>query len=216
MADYEAYKNEVLTCARWLCDHGYFGTRLGSGGNVSLFIRGENLIAITPSRKPYRSMSIHDICIIDSRLQPVEGHLPPSMESALHAGVYENRPDVSAVVHTHQLYASVLALINQPIPALFDETTYEIGAEVAVIPYALSGSSALVDNAVSRLQNGCRCYIIQNHGALCLGAELGEAMHHAELLEKSAQAYFYALSSGREISRLPAEAVQTLLEMRSS
>jgi ribulose-5-phosphate 4-epimerase/fuculose-1-phosphate aldolase len=39
-------------------------------------------------------------------------------------------------------------------------------------------------------------------------------MHNAELLEKTAQAYFYALCSGREISRLPEDAVQQLMSMR--
>jgi ribulose-5-phosphate 4-epimerase/fuculose-1-phosphate aldolase len=136
------------------------------------------------------------------------------MESPLHAGVYKSRSDVNAVVHTHQMFASVLALIKQPIPALFDEITYEIGAEVAVIPYALSGSAALVDNVVAVLQNGCDCYIIQNHGAICLGTDLARAMHNAELLEKTAQAYFYALCSGREINRLPEDTVQRLLSMR--
>lgn len=216
MADYEAFKSEVLSSARWLCDHGFFGAKLGSGGNVSLFMRAENLIVITPSRKPYHAMSIQDICVIDSQLNLIEGLLPPSMESAMHAGVYKSRPDVKAVVHTHQMFASVLALIKQPIPALFDEITCEIGAEVALIPYALSGSAALVENVVSGLQNGCRCYIIQNHGALCLGADLAEALHNAELLEKTAQAYYYALCSGREISRLSEDAVQKLLKMKKA
>jgi L-fuculose-phosphate aldolase len=215
MAEYEAFKNEVLSSAQWLCDNGFFGAKLGSGGNVSLYMRTENLIVITPSRKPYHKLSINDICVIDPQLNLIEGHLPPSMESAMHAGIYKSRSDVKAVVHTHQMFASVLAVIKQPIPALFDEITYEIGAEVAVIPYALSGSAALVDNVVSVLQNGCRCYIIQNHGALCLGAKLDEAMHNAELLEKTAQAYFYALCSGREISRLPDDAVQKLMRMRN-
>jgi len=214
MADYEGLKNDVLTSARWLCDNGFFGAKLGSGGNVSLFMRAENLIVITPSHTPYYKMSLHDICVIDPQLNLIEGHLPPSMESPMHAGIYESRPEVRAVVHTHQMFASVLALIKQPIPALFDEITYAIGAEVAVVPYALSGSAALVDNVVSRLQNGCSCYIIQNHGALCIGADLAEAMHNAELLEKTAQAYFFALCSGREIGRLPEDAVQRLMSMR--
>lgn len=215
MADYKAFKNEVLASARWLCDHGYFGARLGSGGNVSLYLRTEDLIVITPSRKPYHALAVQDICVIDSRLGRIEGPLPPSTEAAMHAGIYANRADVQAVIHTHQMYASVLALINQPIPALFDEITYEIGPEVAVIPYALSGTAALADNVASALQNGCRCYIIQNHGALCLGANLAEAMLNAELLEKSAQAYFLALCSGRDIDRLPEDAVRKLLKMRA-
>jgi len=133
MADYEGLKNEVLSSARWLCDNGFFGAKLGSGGNVSLFMRAENLIVITPSRIPYHKMSLNDICVIDPQLNLIEGHLPPSMESPMHAGVYKSRSDVKAVVHTHQMFASVLALIKQPIPALFDEITYEIGSEVAVI-----------------------------------------------------------------------------------
>ena len=114
MADYEAFKNEVLSSARWLCDNGFFGAKLGSGGNVSLYMRTENLIVITPSRKPYHKMSIHDICVIDPQLKLIEGHLPPSMESAMHAGVYTSRPDVKAVVHTHQMFASHFIRRSKP------------------------------------------------------------------------------------------------------
>ena len=214
MSDYESVKKEVYNCARWLCDHGYFGGKLGSGGNVSLYLRSENLVVITPSHKPYRSMSASDICVVDSRLERVDGHLPPSMESSMHLEIYRNRPDVDAVVHTHQIYASVLALINQPIPALFDEISLDIGPEVAVIPYALSGSGELAANVASRLKNNGRCYIIQNHGALSLGKDLAEAMRNAEHLEKVSKVYVHALCSGRKISQLPESAVNQLLAMR--
>ena len=39
----------------------------------------------------------------------------------MHAAIYQARGDVNAIVHTHQVYASALTLINKPIPALFDE-----------------------------------------------------------------------------------------------
>ena len=214
MSDYESFKNEVYNCARWLCDHGYFGGKLGSGGNVSLFLRSENLVVITPSRIPYRSMSANDICVVDLQLELVDGHLPPSMESSMHLEIYLNRPDIGAVVHTHQTYASVLALINQPIPALFDEISLDIGPEVAMIPYALSGSGELAANVASRLKNSSRCYIIQNHGALSLGKDLVEAMRNAEHLEKVSQVFVHALCSGKKISQLPESAVNQLLAMR--
>ena len=216
MSDYEAFKNEVFNSARWLCDHGYFGGKLGSGGNVSMFLRNENLVVITPSRKPYRSMSAGDICVIDPQLTLVDGRLPPSMESDMHLEIYRNRPDIDAVVHTHQVYASVLALINQPIPALFDEISLEIGPEVALIPYAISGSRKLATNVASRLKNNSRCYIIQNHGALSLGTDLTEAMRNAEHLEKVARVYVHALCTGREISPLPENALNQLLAMRQT
>ena len=216
MIKYDGYKDEVLNCARWLSENGFFGGHLGSKGNVSRIDRKDNRIVITPSDRPYQSMSVEDICVIDSDLKPVESVLAPSIEAGMHIGIYRHRPDVNAVVHTHQVFASVLSLLNQPIPALFDEITYEIGPEVEIIPYAVSGSRQLVENVISKLNNGCLCYIIQNHGALSLGESLQQAMKNAELLEKTAQVYCYALSTGHEISRLPESAVQQVLDMRKS
>ena len=59
-----------------------------------------------------------DICILDLWLKPLEGKRKPSVESGLHAAIYRMRPDVNAVIHTHQVYPSTLAIINKPIPAL--------------------------------------------------------------------------------------------------
>ena len=207
-------KEQVLQAARWLWEQGYFGGRRGTGGNVSMTDTGRQAVAITPSGVGYSGMTADDICTLDMNREQREGSRSPSMEAGMHIGIYRQRADVNAVVHTHQVFASVLAIINQPIPALFDEITAEIGPRVEIIPYALSGSRQLAQNVASRLDNGCFCYIIQNHGALCLGVDLAEAMHNAELLEKTAQAYFYALCSGREIGRLPEDAVERLLRMR--
>ena len=35
MEKYLQYRKEVITCCRWLCRHGYFGSLLSAGGNVS-------------------------------------------------------------------------------------------------------------------------------------------------------------------------------------
>jgi ribulose-5-phosphate 4-epimerase/fuculose-1-phosphate aldolase len=214
MGDYEAHKAEVLNCARWLCENGYFGGRLGSGGNVSMMIRETGGIVITPSRLSYQQMRPEDVCVIDADRHRLEGRRMPSIEAGMHIGIYAKRPEVRAVVHTHQPYASVLSLINRPIPALFDEITVEIGPRVELIPYARSGSEALVANVVDRLGNGCSCYILQNHGALSLGRDLSEAMRHAELLEKAAQVYYYALCTGDPVSRLPEPAIRHWLKIR--
>jgi L-ribulose-5-phosphate 4-epimerase len=215
MGNFEVQKAEVLTGARWLCENGYFGGRLGSGGNISLMVRDADRIVITPSRTPYQGMQAEDICVIDPERHQVEGRLPPSIEAGMHIGIYLKRPDVHAVVHTHQPYASVLSLINRPIPALFDEITVEIGARVEIIPYARSGSEKLVTHVVDRLGNGCSCYILQNHGALSLGRDLPEAMRRAELLEKVSQVYYYALCTGEKINRLPEAAIQHWLKIRN-
>ena len=215
MTTYRDEKKEVLEGARWLAENGFFGGKLGSGGNISVMLREKNALVITPSGIPYSRMTQDNICVVAPDLTPVNGKQRPSMESGMHAGIYKHRPDVNAVVHSHQVFASIFALTGRPIPALFDEVALEIGPEVEIVPYAVSGSTELVKNVVSRLGNGGFCYILRNHGALSLGVDLEAAMRNAELLEKVAQVYYYALCTGDEISTLPETAVEELQRWRA-
>jgi L-ribulose-5-phosphate 4-epimerase len=203
----------VLEASRWLAEHGYLG-QLSSGGNISARVPGEKTVAITPSGKSYFSLDRNDICIVDFDQNTIEGIFPPSIEAGMHIGVYKTRPDVNAVIHTHQPFASVLAIINKPIPALFDEITVEIGHEVDIVPYAFSGTTELTNNVTGKLGNACHCYLIQNHGALCLGADMKRAMKNSELLENVARIYYHALATGEAISPLPPAAIDYFADMR--
>lgn len=215
MDPYLQTRKDVIACCQWLCRHGYFGSLLSAGGNVSVRIPGEPVLVITPSGKPYMELVPQDICVVDFDLNRIDGDLAPSIETAMHAGVYRDRADVGAVVHTHQAYASIFALINQPIPALFDEVALSIGETVAVVPYALSGTPELVDNVRRTVANGCNCFVMQNHGALNLGKTLEKAWKHAELLEKTAKAYYHALATGKPVTTLPTETVQLIRDLRA-
>ena len=206
-ASIRSLKEDVLNTALWLSENGYFGGRLNAGGNVSVRVPGKELFAITPSSVPYTEITPDEICLMDFQLNRLEGDLKPSMEAGMHAAIYEARADVGAVVHTHQHHASIFSVLNKPIPALFDEITLYIGDEVAVVPYALSGSDALAENVGKAVKNDCFCYIMQNHGALNLGRTLKEGLRNAELLEKLAKVYHSALSTGLEITTLPAESL---------
>lgn len=214
MGNYDSIRREVLGSSRWLAEHGYLA-ELSSGGNISARVPGENIVVLTPSGKSYFSLDLNDICVIDFDHNSIEGSLSPSIEAGMHIGVYKNRRDVNAVIHTHQPFASVLAIINKPIPALFDEIAVEIGHVVDIIPYAFSGSSKLVNNVIGKLGNACHCYIIQNHGALCLGVDMQRAMKNSELLENVAQIYYHALATGEKIQKLPAAAIDYFADMRN-
>jgi L-ribulose-5-phosphate 4-epimerase len=213
LGKFDTEKLTVLEASHWLADNGYLGQK-ASGGNISLKAANHDAIAITPSAKPYLKMAVEDICVLDLDGNPLDGHLKPSIEAGMHLGVYQNRPDVRAVVHTHQTYASVLSILNRKIPALFDEIIVEIGQVVEVIPYAHSGSAELVQNVAEKLDNRCHCYLIQNHGALSLGSDMERAMRNAELLENVARIYYHALTSGFDISELPESAIEHFNEMR--
>lgn len=213
MGRYDPEKRTVLAATHWLAEHGYLGKR-SSGGNVSLKIANQDAVAITPSGRPYLKMAVEDVCVVDFDRKSLYSKLDPSIEAGMPIGVYKQRPDVKAVIHTHQTYASVLSILNRPIPALFDEIIVEIGHVVEVIPYAFSGSAELVQNVVGKLGNQCHCYLIQNHGALSLGSDMERALKNAELLENVARIYYHALATGLDIDSLPPDAIDHFAEMR--
>ncbi len=217
MNKYESYKKNVLEASLWLSEQGYLGSQRGSGGNVSVRIN-ESSMAITPSSVNYRELSATDICVVGFDLSIIEGNgkLKPSVESGMHSIIYQRRPDVNAIAHTHQIYGSVFGLINTPIPALFDEVSFSLGQLVEIIPYALSGSPELVINVEGKLSNNANAYILQNHGILALGKNLDKAILHAELLEKVAHIYYLALSTGKPINTLPESIIELVAALRNS
>jgi ribulose-5-phosphate 4-epimerase/fuculose-1-phosphate aldolase len=148
-------------------------------------------------------MTPGDVCIVDWELRVLDGEMKPSVESGMHAAIYEHRPDAQAVIHTHQVYASTLALIDAPIPALFDEQARFLGRSVEIVPYGPSGTGLLKRNLVSRLRSHANAYLLKNHGAICLGASLERAVFNVELLEKCALTYLLALCTEKKVSRIP-------------
>ena len=200
MDQLEAYKQQIVTACRILVERGYL---MATGGNVSLRVAERNGFAITPSNYDYSKMTPDDVCFLDLDLNPLVGQRTPSIESSLHATVYQTRPDVNAVVHTHQVYASALALIDAPIPALFDEQARFLGRAVEIIPYAPSGTGFLKKNIAKRIKNHHNAYILQNHGVLCFGPDMERAIHNVEILEKCSLAYLLALCTERKVTKIP-------------
>lgn len=193
-------KTEVVHAARDLTSKGFLSA---TGGNLSMRIAGENAFAITPSNYDYLKMSPNDVCVLDLDMNCIEGERKPSVESAMHAAIYLARADVHAVIHTHQVYPSTLAIINQPIPALFDEQVRFLGRSVEIIPYAPSGTGMLKSQVAKHVRNHHNAYMMANHGALVFGDSMERAIHNVEVLEKCALAYLLAICSEKSVSKIP-------------
>ncbi|MBP9676320.1 MAG: class II aldolase/adducin family protein [Anaerolineaceae bacterium] len=205
MEKIEQCRLALLAAAQELTQKGYLSA---TGGNLSARVPEENMMVITPSNYSYMKMTPEDICVLDLNLNPIAGERKPSIESGMHAAIYLTRPDVNAVIHTHQAYPSTLAIIGKPIPPLFDEQVVFLGDAVEIIPYAPSGSNELRDLVAKQTRSGNNAYLMANHGALLLGNNLERAMFNAAVLEKCAVAYLLALCSQEKVSTLPAEALE--------
>jgi L-ribulose-5-phosphate 4-epimerase len=198
--DYNSIRQQILDYACQLVRDGYLK---GTGGNVSIRVPGENILAITPSNLDYLGLTADDICVYSFDREPIQGTLKPSIEMSFHIAVYQARPDVGCVMHTHQDFASTVALINKPIPALFDEQVRFLGRSVDIIPYAPSGTGLLVKQVRKTVKNHHNAYIMKNHGALCLGPSPERTYHNVLLLEKTALTYILTLCSGEKPNKIP-------------
>ena len=200
MGQYDSSKQLIVETAQQLTKNGYL---MATGGNLSVRIAGQSALAITPSNYDYMKMLPEDICVLDFDLKVLEGSLKPSVESGMHAAIYQTRPDVNAVVHTHQVYTSALTLIHMPIPALFDEQTRFLGRSVDIIPYAPSGTGMLANTIARHVRDHNNAYMMQNHGAQVFGHDMERAVHNVEILEKCSLAYLIALCTDRKVSKIP-------------
>ncbi|HUK78102.1 MAG TPA: aminotransferase class III-fold pyridoxal phosphate-dependent enzyme [Thermoleophilia bacterium] len=200
MGQYDSSRELVVSTCHRLLERGYLKA---TEGNVSVRVPGRALFAITPSNYDYGEMKADDICVLDFDLRRLSGTRKASIESGLHAAVYQERPDVNVVIHTHQPYASALALIDKPIPALFDEQVAYLGRGVAIVPYGPSGTTFLKRRVRAKLGSGANAYILANHGVLVLGGDVGRAVHNMALLEKVALDYLLTLLSGEKAPGIP-------------
>jgi ribulose-5-phosphate 4-epimerase/fuculose-1-phosphate aldolase len=200
MKEYLREREQVLAACRTLLERGYLKA---TEGNISSRVDGENAFALTPSSYDYAKMQVDDICVLDFEQKAHFGLMKPSIESGMHLAVYRTRPDVHAIIHTHQPYASALALIKMPIPALFDEQVRFLGRSVDIIPYAPSGTGFLKSHVQKKVRNGTNAFILQNHGVLVLGVDVERAIHNMALLEKCALAYLLALMTEKKIYKIP-------------
>jgi L-fuculose-phosphate aldolase len=204
MSHWREARKTVLEAALKMSEKGLV---VGTSGNISLRLspRGERqLMAITPTSHHYDTLDIHDIPIIDFNGQMVEGSLPPSIETPLHIGIYRARKNINAIIHTHSVFASAVAVAGFDIPTILEDQAALLGGEIKLAGYALSGTPEQLTNVLTALGDR-NAVLLANHGAVGIGRTMRDAFTACELIEKTARVYLLALSAGK-VNQLPAKA----------
>ena len=171
------------------------GLTTGTGGNLSCCAREDGLVAISPSGVPYDAMQPQDVVVVDRSGKRVAGDGPPSSEMGFHLALYNHRPDVGGIVHTHSVYATTLACLHWEIPAVHYLVGFA-GAKVPVAPYATFGTGALADNVRRTMGTDYYAVLLANHGLVAVGADLARAFDTAEEIEFVARVFCQAKAIG--------------------
>lgn len=148
-------------------------------GNISARI-SETDFVITPSGRAYDTLKPEELVIVHANDLSHEGELKPSSEKGIHAHAYLLREDVCFVIHTHQLYASAVCAEGKDLPF------------APCAGYGLPGTNKLKMNVSSTIARNPDKYafLMEKHGAVCLGKSFDDAFRLAEELEEQCKAEF--------------------------
>lgn len=153
-------------------------------GNVSARISDTQFV-ITPSGRPYDTLTPDDLVIVNISDCSYEGDTKPSSEKGIHADAYKLRPKVNFVIHTHQLRASVVGAAGVSIDTIPEKYGDLFGPCVPVASYGMPSTDKLrkAMETVYRDYPDSKAFMMIHHGACCLGKDYDEAFKLAETLE---------------------------------
>jgi len=175
------------------------GLCCGSGGNISL--RWQEGLLVSRSGVSLRAMGPEDILYVaaDGSAPAAPPGCRPSVETAFHAAIYQARPGLNAVLHTHSTYATLFAAAGREIP-LRTAPARQLLKSTPLVPYAEPGSPqlcAFIEDTLAAAPPDMVALLLAGHGAVALGADPEAAFNTAELLEESARIAWLLEQAGR-------------------
>jgi len=173
------------------------GLTTGSGGNLSLLSPAENLIAVSPSGIDYDEVTAADVVVVDRDGVVVDGGRLPSSELSFHLALYAARKEITAVVHTHSVYATTLACLHWELPAVHYLIAFS-GDKVPLAPYATFGTPELANNVIAAIGE-YNAVLLANHGLVTVGRDMRSCFNVAEEIELVARIYYQAKSLGQPV-----------------
>jgi L-ribulose-5-phosphate 4-epimerase len=166
-----------------------------TGGNVSARDPESGLVVIKASGIRYEDMLPEHMVVMDIEGKLVEGNYKPSSDVFSHLYIYQHRPDVGGVVHTHSRYATAFAAVGRPIPCVLTAMADEFGGPIPCGGFALIGDEAIGKVVIETIGNS-PAVLLKNHGVFTIGKDATAAVKAAVMTEDVAATVWMALQIG--------------------
>ena len=184
------------------------GLVIWTGGNISQRVDGGFLIK--PSGVDYADLDADSMVLCDLDGKVIEGTRSPSSDTAAHAYVYRNMPEVGGVVHTHSNYACGFAAAELEIPCVLTSIADELGGDIPLGPFAVIGDDSIGVGIVETLTgHRSRAVLMRQHGVFTIGKDARDALKAAVMCEDAAKSVAIAMQVGKP-KRLPQEKIDAL------
>ncbi len=133
--------------------------------------------------------------VVDLEGNVIEGKLAPSSDTMSHLYVYNHRPDVFGIAHTHSYYATAFAAVGKTVPAFITAVAENFGSEIPLGAYVPIGGEEIGAEIVKSIGDST-AIIMKNHGVFTVGPNAEKAVKAAILAEGVAKTYWLALQVG--------------------
>lgn len=154
----------------------------------------EDSVLLTVSGRHKGQLEADDLLAVDRQGQSLEAGKKPSAETLLHTQIYNCRPEVGAVLHTHSVNATVLSrltagdslsFVDYELQKAFTGVTSHEG-EVRVPIFDNDQDIARLASHVQPWLDAhpeCVGYLIRGHGLYTWGAQMSDALRQIEAFE---------------------------------
>ncbi|HVV18905.1 MAG TPA: class II aldolase/adducin family protein [Pseudonocardiaceae bacterium] len=171
-------------------------------GHCSARLPGTDRVVIKPKHSPVtrspERLHPDQMVVIDLDGNLVAGNEKPPAERFIHTEIYRARPDVHAVVHTHQRAATLLGVIGGDLlPVLHVPAVLTNGGRMNTWPVPeLVTTADLGRQLADALGDASLCHL-QGHGIVSVATDVPRATVTAIALEQLADANLTILQTGR-------------------
>jgi L-fuculose-phosphate aldolase len=176
------YRRQICRIGRWMYSRGHV---VASEGNLSVRL-DEQRILVTPSGKCKGRLKLEELLVTDLSGEVVCGTGRPSSEMLMHLLYYHSRPDVRAICHAHPPTATGFAAAGR---ALEEPVLPEVIVGLGKIPLASYGTPGTweVCAGLEPLVHNYDAILLENHGVVTCGPDLGTAYQRMETVEQFAR-----------------------------
>ena len=200
---------------KYICEVGHKlydkGFVAANDGNISVKV-SNNEFYCTPTGVSKGDLTPDMIIRIDGTGKKIEGKLNPSSEIKMHMRVYQERPDVNAVVHAHPPIATAFTVAGVDLDQyILPEAVLTIG-DVPTCAYGTPSTMEIPDSLEPFIQEH-DAFLLQNHGALTVGCNLTKALFIMEEVEFNAKICKNAMELGA-VHEIPNDQLKKLMELR--
>ncbi len=171
-----------------------------TSGNISARDFASNTMLIKPSGLEFHELTPESMVHTDLNAEVLAGTYKPSSDTATHAYIYREMPEVGGIVHTHSRYATAFAAVGREIPCFLTAMADEFGGPIPLGGFALIGGEE-IGREVVRVLRGHKspAIIMQNHGVFTIGKTPREAVKAAVMCEDVARTAYLALQLGTPV-----------------